>query len=75
MIATDVSLFVGINSGEEVFFVDQIITSAVSRPGDSGSLVMDRDNRAVGLLFAGSERVSVCNRIEHVIRLLDIEII
>jgi hypothetical protein len=74
ILATEVSLYITMNPGEEVLFEDQLVTSAISRPGDSGSLLVDEHNRAVGLLFAGSDKVSICNRIDHVCRLLDIEI-
>ncbi len=74
VIAEDVSLFITMAPGEQVFFVDQLITTAISRPGDSGSLLVNGRNQAVGLLFAGSDKVSVCNRIEHVCNLLDLEI-
>lgn len=73
VIARDVSLFITMEPGRELYFTDQLITSAVSRPGDSGSLLLDEENRAVGLLFAGSETVSVCNRLENVSRLLGVE--
>lgn len=73
IIAEDVSLFITMDSGEQLYFVDQLIASAVCRPGDSGSLLVDIQNQAVGLLFAGSDKVSVCNRIDHVCRLLEIE--
>jgi len=36
---------------------------------------MDHENKGIGLLFAGSDRVSICNRIEHVNRLLEIEML
>ena len=39
-------------------FARQIVTSAMSAGGDSGSLLLDMDNRAVGLLFAGSPTVT-----------------
>lgn len=73
VIAEDVSLFITMGPGEQVYYVEQLITTAVSRSGDSGSLLIDELNQAVGLLFAGSDKVSVCNRIDHVCRLLDIE--
>jgi hypothetical protein len=34
--------------------------------GDSGSLLMDRNLRAVGLLFAGSPRITIHNHIADV---------
>lgn len=73
VIARDVSLYITMEPGKELYFIDQLVTSAVSRPGDSGSLLLDEQNRAVGLLFAGSDTVSVCNRFENVSRLLGVE--
>lgn len=75
VIARDVSLFITMEQGKELYFVDQLVTSAVSRPGDSGSLLLDEQNRAAGLLFAGSEKVSVCNRFQNVSRLLRVELL
>lgn len=43
-----------------------------SAGGDSGSLVVDSRNRAVGLLFAGSPSYTVCNRIQDVVAALGI---
>ena len=53
---------------------DQIVTTAMSAGGDSGSLVVTFDNLAVGLLFAGSPYATIVNQIEHVQNLLGIEI-
>lgn len=47
-------------------FRDQLVTSAMSQGGDSGSLVLDAQRRVVGLLFAGSDRVTLCNPIQEV---------
>lgn len=38
-----------------------IILSAMSKGGDSGSVILDMDMNAVGLLFAGSSRVTLAN--------------
>ncbi len=73
VIARDVGLYITMEPDRELFFTDQLVTSALSRPGDSGSLLLDEQNRAVGLLFAGSETVSVCNRFENVSRLLGVD--
>ena len=56
-------------------FRNQILTTAMSKGGDSGSLVLDEKKRAVGLLFAGSDVVTICNPIQEVMRLLGVEII
>ncbi|MEW5761827.1 MAG: hypothetical protein AB1776_01340 [Bacillota bacterium] len=61
---------VDVGEGSNAVFDDQVVTSALSKPGDSGSLVVDEKNRAVGLLFAGSENTTVCNRINNVLRAL-----
>jgi len=47
-------------------FHHQIITSAMSAAGDSGSLLMDRNLSPVGLVFAGSPWISVANHIADV---------
>jgi hypothetical protein len=52
----------------------QIVTTVMSAPGDSGSLVCDMEGNAVGLLFAGSNRITVANDILEVQRLLEIVI-
>ncbi|HKZ63959.1 MAG TPA: hypothetical protein VJ400_05915 [Thermoplasmata archaeon] len=70
--ATDVTLRVGYSDGTLVF-TDQFLISgdrAFSGPGDSGALVVDAQNRAVGLLFAGSPFVSVANRWTNVVKAL-----
>jgi N-acetylmuramoyl-L-alanine amidase len=45
-----------------------------AKHGDSGSLVLDIDGRAVGLLFAGSDEIGVFTPIKTVFDLLDIEL-
>ncbi len=65
---------VNYGGGRIARFRDQIITTPMSAGGDSGSTVADRNNMAVGLLFAGSTRATILNQIQHVRALLDIEI-
>jgi hypothetical protein len=45
-------------NGMTVTFQDAIITSGMSGPGDSGSLLMDNRNQAIGLLFGGLQHES-----------------
>src|SRR3989338_8617161 len=59
--------------GQTGLFRNQIMTSAMSQGGDSGSLVLDQKRRAVGLLFAGSDLVTICNPIVEVFKQLDIK--
>ncbi len=65
---------VQLSGGRSAMFEDQFLTTVMSKPGDSGSLVLNEKDRAVGLLFAGSNQVSVCNRIQNVLRLLDVRL-
>lgn len=60
--------------GRTAVFKNQMITSAMSQGGDSGSLVTDPKNRAVGLLFAGSDVVTISNPIQAVLENLDISL-
>ncbi|MFH1559849.1 MAG: hypothetical protein ABID84_00320 [Chloroflexota bacterium] len=70
--AVNATVNVGYYSGT-ARFVDQIIieteTGTFSAGGDSGSLIVtdDGSNSPVGLLFAGSDTVTVANRIDLVL--------
>ncbi len=53
-------------------FEGQIVTGAMSEPGDSGSLLVAGDSLlAVGLLFAGSAQATVYNPIQEVLNGLE----
>lgn len=56
-------------------FVGQVVTEAMSQGGDSGSLIVDAtENKAVGLLYAGSELATIFNPIENVLAQLNVTI-
>ena len=55
-------------------FTGQLLASATSAAGDSGSAVLDMSGRLVGLLFAGSDRVTLINPIQDVFDALDVEL-
>jgi len=60
------SMTVNVDYGFAVLqFRDQIATDAMSSGGDSGSVTLDMNNNAVGLLFAGSSTVTLHNRIRY----------
>jgi len=65
---------VNYGGGKVARFARQIITSAMSAGGDSGSIVTDLEERAVGLLFAGSSTITILNQIGLVQRLLKIRL-
>jgi hypothetical protein len=70
----DTTLDVGYGGGRVATYEHQIVSGDMSDPGDSGSLLVDSQSRAVGLLFAGSDEVTVYNPIETVLSLLNIKI-
>lgn len=72
ILATGVTLSVGMGYGEYGVFADQVLAGPMSMPGDSGSLVLTEDNYAVGLLFAGSEQATMFSRIDRVFDALNI---
>jgi len=69
---TDVEVTVNYGTGTAVF-EDQLITSNISAGGDSGSVVLNEDNEVVGLLFAGSDTVTIVNKIDNVINALGLD--
>jgi hypothetical protein len=72
--AINATVDVGYGGGRVARFFDQIITTNISAGGDSGSLVLNLDNQALGLLFAGSSVATIVNQIEHVRSLLRVEV-
>lgn len=72
VLATDVTVRVEVGSSEYVVFTDQVLATPMSVPGDSGSLIVTEENQAVGLLFAGSEKVTLFNRIQNVCAALNV---
>lgn len=70
----DATITVGYGNNRSALFEHQFLTKAMSAPGDSGSLGLTQDgNRAIGLLFAGSNEVTVFNPIQLVIEQLGIK--
>lgn len=63
IIGTNATIFVSYDMGT-IKFKNQIITSYMSEGGDSGSLLIDGNKRVVGLLFAGSDTMTVHNPIK-----------
>jgi hypothetical protein len=56
-------------------FTGQIITTPMSQGGDSGSLIVDgTENKAVGLLYAGSNLSTIFNPIDKVLAALKVTI-
>lgn len=73
--SVDATIDVNFGNNRVARFQDQIITTPFSEGGDSGSLVTDSENRAIGLLFAGSPDVTILNQIQNVRSLLRIDFV
>ena len=71
--AIDVSIFVEYPGKGLALFQEQIATSYMSEPGDSGSLLMDEEGYGLGLLFSGTKAFSFFNHIQNVFEALDID--
>ncbi|MPQ43684.1 hypothetical protein [Clostridium tarantellae] len=70
-----ISSFLYINLGGRYYlFQDQIIMDKFSLEGDSGSLVLNNSNKAIGLLMATSTYASIANNINSVLRALNVEL-
>ena len=70
--AIDVTADINYGAGRVLRFDDQILTTKMSEGGDSGSLVLDANNLAVGLLFAGSAEGTLVNPIKPILDLLKV---
>lgn len=72
--AIGVTLQVDLNDQEVGLFSEQVVADMVSKGGDSGSLVVNERMKAVGLLFAGSEKFTIFNDLGNVFKLLGVEL-
>jgi hypothetical protein len=71
----DASVSISYGTSLTATFEGQIVTSAMSQGGDSGSLLVDgTENKAVGLLFAGSNQSTIHNPIQAVLDCLEVDL-
>ncbi len=70
----DVTVNVQYGPGRTALFTDQLLAGPMSQGGDSGSAILDEQNRVIGLLFAGSENSTIINHIEHVFSALRVSL-
>lgn len=72
----DATIAVNYGASGVAYFRNQVLTTAMSQGGDSGSLLLESGTRkATGLLFAGSTRVTIHNNISNVLMALGVEIV
>lgn len=60
------------SNNKTALFKNQIITNSISAGGDSGSLLLDMNDNAIGLLFAGSNVATIYNPISSVLNQLQV---
>jgi len=73
ILAEGVTVEVEFGPGQVAMFENQIIADNMSAGGDSGSTVFKMNGDAIGLLFAGSDTVTILNPIQYVFQELNIE--
>jgi hypothetical protein len=56
-------------------YVNQIMLTPLSERGDSGALVVNKSRAAVGLIYSGSDLISVASPIRFVLAALRVELV
>ena len=75
IVLVNATVNVNYGDGKVAKFEDQIVSGFMSEGGDSGSLLVAEDeNKAVGLLYAGSSQSTIYNPISRVLNQLKIKI-
>jgi hypothetical protein len=75
IIVLEATVTVSYGPGRAATFENQIITTPMSQGGDSGSLLVHgSENRAVGLLYAGSSQSTIHNPIQAVLDCLEVDL-
>jgi hypothetical protein len=72
IIATDVTVDVDYGADGTARFTNQLLAGSMSQGGDSGSVIFNENKDVVGLLFAGSDTVTIFCPIEAVFTKLGI---
>lgn len=75
LVARNLTSNVQYGEGKIASFTDQyaITGNPFSQPGDSGSIVLSMENEVIGLLFAGSDEVTIVNPISFVMQEMMVE--
>ena len=75
VVVMDATVSISYGTDKAATFENQILTTAMSQGGDSGSLLVAADdNIAVGLLFAGSTQSTVYNPIQAILDCLEVNL-
>ncbi|KEH99929.1 trypsin-like peptidase domain-containing protein (plasmid) [Clostridium botulinum] len=60
---------------KQALFTNQIITTKITDPGDSGALLLDENNNALGLCMGGINQITVSNSISLVLKNLKVNLV
>jgi hypothetical protein len=66
-------LYVGTFVDSKILYRDMLAFSAICGPGDSGSLLVDRQNRPLGIVVVGGGTYNLACRISRVIEDLGLQ--
>lgn len=72
IVDTNATVSVTYEPGKTAIFINQLITNRMTEAGDSGSLLLDSENKAVGLSFANAPFISMFNPIDVVLKELNV---
>ncbi|PIP18795.1 MAG: hypothetical protein COX41_06325 [Candidatus Omnitrophica bacterium CG23_combo_of_CG06-09_8_20_14_all_41_10] len=67
VIQKNVSTIVEYGAGRQCYFEGQFMSGPMCQAGDSGSAILDMNKNIIGLLFAGSDLVTIFSPIQKVI--------
>lgn len=73
--ALSATLNVSMGDAGIAMFEDQIVTSPMAEPGDSGSAGITEEGYIFGLLFAGSAQATIFNRAQNIMELLRVDFV
>lgn len=71
--ALDVSIEVKAND-KKYLYADQISTTSMSDLGDSGGMLIGNGNKAIGVLCASGKNITLYNKIDNVLKILNVQI-
>ncbi|KOC41390.1 hypothetical protein ADU86_13560, partial [Clostridium botulinum] len=60
---------------KRALFREQISTTSMSTQGDSGAVLLDKNNYVVGLIMSSSKTECTCNPIDIVLKQLDVRLV
>lgn len=72
--AVNVSVEVALSDDAVALFEDQLLFTRLGEAGDSGALIVDGKNHAIGLLFAGSNEATLGNPIGPILERLRVRL-